>query len=57
MEVLRAPDGALNLAVAPCFWNLLEGETPPPSPHFATALFFINEPIDDVDKEKSHTFG
>ena len=30
MEVLGAPDGALNLAMAPSFWNLLEGETPPP---------------------------
>ena len=35
MEVLRAPSGTLNLAIAPFFWNLLEGETPPP---FATAL-------------------
>ena len=30
MEVLKAPDGALNLAMALCFWNLLEGETPRP---------------------------
>ena len=31
MEVLRAPNGTLNLAMAPCFCNLFEGETPPPS--------------------------
>ena len=24
----------LNLAMAPCFWNLLEGETPPSPPPF-----------------------
>ena len=30
MEVLRAPGGTLDLAMAPCFWNLLEGETLPP---------------------------
>ena len=29
MEVLKVPDGALNFAMAPWFWNLLEGETPP----------------------------
>ena len=39
MEVLRVPNGALNLAMAPCFWNSLEEETPPlPPPPFATAL-------------------
>ena len=37
MEILRVPSGALNLAMAPCFWNILEGETPP-LPPFATAL-------------------
>ena len=29
MEVLRAPNGALSLAMGPCFLNLLEGETSP----------------------------
>ena len=32
MEAKRAPNGALNLTMAPCFWNLLEGETPPSPP-------------------------
>ena len=44
MEVLRAPGGALNLALAPCFWNLLEGETPPLSlrPWFLVYLGVIS---------------
>ena len=37
MEVLNAPYDALNFTMVPCFWNLLEGETPP-LPPFATAL-------------------
>ena len=51
MEVLRAPDGALNLAMASCFWNLLEGETPPLPPfHYGPGSHFQK---DKQEKEEA----
>ena len=37
MEALRAFIGALNSAIAPCFWNL-EGEHHPPPPAMALVI-------------------